>query len=155
MNNEKKEVTSLKGIELLSTALQELGCTLEKEESEGHYSTMYQGEYFIMRADDDDWQAMAYDVRWLTVPLDDIDALADVRRAVNECNTNYLNATLCYTIDEEDQVMAVHTKFDILLIGTIPDYRAYLNSRFEAAFLQRREFHKEMAALRKKDTDKS
>jgi hypothetical protein len=148
------DMSSLKGLELLRKALQVLGCTLEKDENnEDYYSTMFQGEYFMIRASEDDWEAMAYDIRWLTVPLDDLDTLADVRRAVNDCNTNGINATLCYTIDQDEeaheQVMAVHTKLSILLIGTIPDYPSYLRARLEASFQQRRVFHSEMNDLRK------
>lgn len=147
------ELSSLKGIELLRMALHVFGCTLEETESKGDYSTIFQGEYFIIRVEENAWQAMVYDVNWFSVPLDNLDAVSDVRRVINECNHNILDATLFYTIEqnEEDheQIMAVHTKLSVLLIGSIPDYPSYLRARLEASFQQRRAFHSEMNELRK------
>lgn len=150
-NSSMRKNTKEHSVELMRKALAEMGCqmTEHEDDEEGvvRYSTVFQGETFMMAFYDEMAAGTLYDLWWYSVDAADIDELVMVRRAVNECNLNFLDATLCYTMSE-DQQMGVHTKVGLLMLDEIPNFNQYIRSRFMMAFHQKNGFLREMDRLR-------
>ena len=134
---------------LLERVMKNIGCHINMcKEDEGQIHVTYQGEHFTITYSDDSPFINIYDVAWYSAELADIDNLALVRKAVNECNQQN-SATVLYTIEKEEGCLNVHTCQCTIFGSYIPDVEAYLRSRFEDSFRQHHNFYRIIEEIRK------
>lgn len=114
---------------LLTSTLRKLNIEYELDRDNDFIIT-YHGEKILLVARDDDPMLHIKDYWWYSAPLDDIENLSIVHRAVNECNTRCYN-TLFYDYTKDDHEINVHSTRDILWIPQIPDIDKYLRETLD------------------------
>lgn len=138
-------------IDTLAEALKELQCDYETNEKEYAISFVYQGERFIAYdLDEDNSFITIADTWWHESPVDDIDNLALMRRAVNDCNFNSI-ATLLYSINTDSKTVGLHTRMTILWIQQIPKAKEYLQAILDQILRTHHLFFDKMEELRRLD----
>ncbi len=117
--------------ELMFNTLSALGCQPKKND-DGSLSVSYQGENFHMEFGG--MYARVWDPMWSGIKADDPE-LPEVREAVNAANYNF-GPTVVLTAPDEDGVIGVHSRRDIMLHPACPDnvpfVKAVLDSFFDA-----------------------
>lgn len=137
--------------DLFLETLTKIGCQYEIGEDETADITFgYQGEGFIVRANNSCNYINIYDTYWLYVELYDIDEFARLKKAINESNLRDSVIT-SYTIDEAGGNVHVHTKSSILFIPEIPNIEGYLKYELYKFFKAHETVHIEMAKQREKE----
>ena len=91
-----------------------------------------------------------WDTWWGSVDLDDLDDICHIRKAINTININSF-LTMVYSIDQEGQRFAVHTKRQCLLVPQIPNIENYLAAMLAGFFDVQRSFREELDRLRRED----
>lgn len=138
-------------IDTLTAALKSLSCEYEVNEKETSIFFIFQDEHFIAyNLNDDSPFITIADTWWHLAPLDDIENLALLRRAVNECNFSSA-ATLLYTINTEDRAVVLHSKITIPWMPQILDNKKYLLSILKALLRCHHLFFDKMEELRRLD----
>lgn len=131
-NGNEKVLPSMKSGELLKSILKRLNCTYKEGDDDDIWFT-YQGEHFALRFSDDSYWVRIYDAQWFECPLDDLEEISYMQKAVNYCNARNC-ATACYVIDTEEEKFTVFSKCDFLLNSNFPfpdDYFiSWLNQLF-------------------------
>lgn len=108
---------------LLLSVLRKLDMDYEFDEDKDLFIT-YHGEHFQILARDDVQSIQIRDIWWYAAPLDDIENLSIVHRAINDCNM-YGNDVLVYSINKEDNTINLHTLRSVLWIPEIPNIEDY------------------------------
>ncbi len=141
----------LKIIDTLADALKGLSCKYEIDEKDTSISFIFQGEHFIAYdlGDESPFITIA-DTWWYESPLDDIENLALMRRAVNDCNFNS-SATLLYSINTENKTVGLHTRITILWLQQIPNIKDYLVAILNQLLRCHHLFFNKMEELRRLD----
>ncbi len=120
--------------DLFLNVLTNIGCQYEVEEGEDNrIHFVYQGEHFLVGAENDRPYIHVYDYAWKSINLSDIDELARLRKAINEANWEGSVVTV-FTIDNETQTMDVHCKTVLLFIPEIPNIEEYLKLELHEFF---------------------
>ena len=149
-NNMEKEVK--KGTrDLFLETLTQIGCQYEIGEGDDdriHFA--YQGEHFLVAADNERPYINIWDYAWGNVELHDIDEVSRLRKAINIANWN-TSVTTVFTIDDVAKTMDVHCKVTILFIPQIPDIANYLKVELDEFFRAHRAVGNELAKLRGKE----
>ena len=140
--------------ELLEYALQKLNCSCDKGENDGEFHTVYQGEHFRILADNDKIWIQVQDLWWYEASLDDIDNLALLHRAVNECNIRDANK-MVYTYNQEEHEVGIHTLRDLLWLPQIPGSDQYLQTTFDTMLRSHHFFFRMMENLRREEFEKN
>lgn len=147
-NNNDVEDEKWKGlsrVELFKKCLQELGCKVERDNTEEHcYYVKYQGETFTFHIYDDNVFIHIYDPFWYEVSTNDIDSFSVVRSAINEVNTNG-RGTILYTIDKEHEKIYLHTRSTVIFADFIPNPDMYLAGLLNDMLRMQRTFYVEIA----------
>lgn len=104
-----------------------MGCQIEEEDNKLY--TGFQGEVFCIVTSETSPFITINDKCWYSVSLDDIDAVARLREAINYVNGNY-NYNVVYNFNEKQWEMEVHTHYTTLWIKEIPRKDAYLRTIF-------------------------
>lgn len=116
---------------LMFNALSEIGCQPEKD-NDGSINVQYQGETFHI--DFGGMYARVWDPMWAGIKANDPD-LPQIREAVNAANFNF-GPTIVLTSPDENGIIGLHTRRDIMLHPLCPDnapyVKAVLDSFFEA-----------------------
>lgn len=137
--------------DLLLETLTAIGCQYEIGEGEDdRIRFAYQGEHFVVAADNQRPYINIWDYAWGSVALDDIDEVSRLRKAINVANWQN-SVTTVFTIDKENNSMDVHCKTTIILIPEIPDMVQYLRVELDEFFRAHRLVGNEMARLREKE----
>ena len=123
-----------------------IGCQYEIDE-DNEINFAYQGEYFIVRASNDNQYIQIYDLSWLHVELYDIDEIARLKKAINESNIKNSVVTV-YTINESGNTVDVHSKSVIYFDPVISDVVDYLRIELAEYFNVHQMILLEMAKLR-------
>lgn len=149
--NDMKENQNISTRDLCVEILRKLNCEVQfDEENEYTMYFTYQGENFRI----DTWKECLmigiWDVGWGTVDLDDLDDICHIRKAINTININSF-LTMVYSIDQEGQRFAVHTKRQCLLVPQIPNIENYLAAMLAGFFDVQRSFREELDRLRRED----
>ena len=149
--NDMKENQNISTRDLCVEILRKLNCEVQfDEENEYTMFFTYQGENFRI----DTWKECLmigiWDVGWGTVDLDDLDDICHIRKAINTININSF-LTMVYSIDQEGQHFAVHTKRQCLLVPQIPNIENYLAAMLAGFFDVQRSFREELDKLRRED----
>lgn len=132
--NDMEENQNLSTRDLCVEVLRKLNCEVQfDEENEYTMFFTYQGENFRIDTWKDCLMIGIWDVWWGTVDLDDLDDICHIRKAINTININSF-LTMVYSIDQEGQRFAVHTKRQCLLVPQIPNIENYLAAMLAGFF---------------------
>jgi len=149
MDTEEKKGTR----DLFLKTLTAIGCQYEIDEKDNEINFAYQGEYFVVRASNDNQYIQIYDMRWLHVDLYDIDEITRLKKAINEANIKNSVVTV-YTINESDNTVDVHSKSVIFFDSVIPDVIDYLRIELAEYFNVHQMILLEMAKMRDQEQAK-
>lgn len=109
---------------LMKTLLRELNAYYEEDE-DGTITFSYQGEEFLMFAEADDWIVRIVDKMWFKCPLDHLEEISCMQKAINTANDRQM-ASAVYAFDTEEQIMFVYGKYEFVFYNQIPDPSMYL-----------------------------
>ena len=137
----------------LMVALRKLNLQYEFDGNQNIMVT-YQGEVFRIIAENDSYWLHIQDCWWYRESLDDIDNLALLHRAVNECNIRDVNR-LVYTYNKIEREVGVHVLREILWMPQNPDADQYLQTTFDTMLRSHHYFFRMMEGLRKEEFEKS
>ena len=140
--NEEMEIEAAKCLdertitELVLSTLRKIGCDYEMEQ-QGNINWIrfiFQGEHFTIDCNDDNYYINIYDTWWYEISIySDIEEIADLHKVINIVNRQ-ANCTLIYTVNEESELIGVHSKKNMLFISQIPELDLYLKSAFSEFF---------------------
>ena len=133
----------------LMVALRKLNLQYEFDDDQ-NFIVVYQGERFRIVADNESIWIQIQDCWWYGESLDDIDNLALLHRAVNECNIRDANK-MVYTYNKEEHEVGIHTLRDLLWLPQIPDSDQYLQAAFDTMLRSHHYFFRMMEELRKEE----
>lgn len=137
----------------LMVALRKLNLQYEFDGNQNIMVT-YQGEVFRIIAENDSCWLHIQDCWWYRESLDDIDNLALLHRAVNECNIRDVNR-LVYTYNKIEREVGVHVLREILWMPQIPTPDQYLQTTFDTMLRSHHFFFRMMEDLRREEFGKS
>lgn len=120
------------------------------EEEENRLDFKYQGEHFIIDATNESFFINIWDPGWYVVPLDDLEQMSNVRKAVNTIN-NYSGTTIVYYIEEEGQKFILHSKRQCILPKDLPHVKEYLRALLDDFFAVQKWLSKEIATQNKEN----
>lgn len=127
--------------DLMVDALKNLGCQ-PKANDDGSLLVQYQGENFYMEFSGR--YARVWDFMWAGIKADDPD-LSNMREAVNATNYSF-GPTVVMTRPNEEGVIGLHSRRDIMLHPSCPDndlyVRALLDSFFDTKYDLKNNLHK-------------
>lgn len=131
--------------------LKQLNCEVfVSEEEENRLDFKYQGEHFIIDATNESFFINIWDPGWYVVPLDDLEQMSNVRKAVNTIN-NYSGTTIVYYIEEEGQKFILHSKRQCILPKDLPHVKEYLRALLDDFFAIQKWLSKEIATQNKEN----
>ena len=108
--------------------LKQLNCKAAvAEEDENRLCFQYQGELFVIDTSNESFFIDIWDPRWYIVPLDDLEQMSNVRKAINTIN-NYSGTTIVYCIEEEEQKFVLHSKRQCILPKDLPNVKEHLSA---------------------------
>ena len=121
--------------DLVIRTLRAIGCEPSvNEEDENRIDFQYQGgNFFIITADGYVFTYL-YFVWWYDAPLDNIDALSAIQKAVNNANCQPIGCNVMYTINKEDRIVGVHSRSQILFSPDIKGLDRYLTAKLQELF---------------------
>ena len=125
---------------LVLSTLRKIGCDYEIEQrgNINYIRFIFQGEHFTIDCNDDNYFINIYDTWWYEISTySDIEEIADLRKVINLANRQ-ANCTLIYTVNEESELIGVHSKKNMLFISQIPELDLYLKSAFNEFFKAQR-----------------
>ncbi len=134
---------------LLQVVLRRLGIEYDFDEDNSFIVT-YQGEHIRIVAKDDCRIIDLYDAWWYHAPLDDIDNLSLVHRAVNDCNIQR-KAKFVYSYNTEDDVVGVHSMLHLLWEERIQNIDSYLRAHLDILLASHQHFYQIMERLRREE----
>lgn len=133
----------------LMVALRNLNLQYEFDENQNIIVT-YQGEHFRIMAENESLWIHIQDLWWYDASLVDIDNLALLHRAVNECNIRDVNK-LVYTYNNIEKEIGLHTLRDILWMPQIPTPEQYLQTTLDTMLRSHHYFFRMMEELRREE----
>ncbi len=122
--------------DLVLETLREMGCEHEEgtEEDDIRIRFSYQGEQFMIEADNECYFINIYDLWWHHMSTYcDVDEFAAMQKTINRINA-HANCTVLYTINQEAEEIGVHSKKNMLFVRQIPDLKGYLVSTLNDFF---------------------
>lgn len=96
---------------LVMSILQQLGCQPEVNE-ENHISFKYQGDDFLVAAEDGLRLIIVWNPWWASISIDN-QALPYLKEIINAVNMNSLVTTV-YALDEDEKTLGIHSKCHML-----------------------------------------
>ena len=131
--------------------LKQLNCEVSvEEEDENRLYFEYHGEHFIIDATNESFFINIWDPKWYIVPLDDLEQMSNVRKAINTIN-NYSGTTIVYYIEEEGQKFILHSKRQCILPKDLPHVKEYLRALLDDFFAVQKWLSKEIATQNKEN----
>ena len=123
--------------DLVLETLREMGCEYE-EGTEGENDIRifftYQGERFMIEADNECYFINIYDLWWHHMSTYcDVEEFSAMQKTINRINA-HVNCTVLYTINQEAEEIGVHSKKNMLFVRQIPDLKGYLISTLNDFF---------------------
>jgi len=121
--------------ELVMRTLRAIGCDPSvNEEDENRIDFVYQGGSFFMIASDSSMFTYLFFVWWYDFPLDNIDEFSAIQKAVNHANCSNISCNVMYTIDQETNLVGVHSRSQLLFSPDIRDLENYLVAKLQEMF---------------------
>ena len=133
---------------LLFSALDKLNLDYELDE-DNSILIKYQGESLQILADDGKKYILIRDLWWYRAPLDDIENLSILHRAVNECNLENAVNVIAYTQHTDDMTINLHSFRTLLWIPEIPDIEQYFLSALDHILYMHHKFYDKMENIRR------
>lgn len=133
----------------LMVALGKLNLQYDFDEDQ-HFLITYQGERFRIIAENGCAWIQIQDCWWYGASLTDIDNLALLHRAVNECNIRDANK-IVYTYNNIEKEIGLHTMRDLLWMPQIPNADQYLQTTFDTMLRSHHIFFRMMEDLRREE----
>lgn len=133
----------------IKKVLKELGCPWNVNE-DGDIQFTFQGSDFIISIPDDSDCIEIADYAWRTVDLDDREEVERVKYAVNYTN-RLAYVTTYYTINEEKELMSVHSTTSIHDGSMIPNMKEYLHNILRCFFAAYELLNTELLVLKRED----
>ena len=128
MQQEEKQAGPPRTRDLCIELLKQLNCEVSvEEEDENRLYFEYHGEHFIIDATNESFFINIWDPRWYIVPLDDLEQMSNVRKAINTINY-YSGTTIVYCIEEEEQKFVLHSKRQCILPKDLPNVKEHLSA---------------------------
>ena len=125
---EEKQAGPPRTKDLCIELLKQLNCKAAvAEEDENRLCFQYQGEPFVIDTSNESFFIDIWDPRWYIVPLDDLEQMSNVRKAINTIN-NYSGTTIVYCIEEEEQKFVLHSKRQCILPKDLPNVKEHLSA---------------------------
>ena len=125
---EEKQAGPPRTKDLCIELLKQLNCKAAvAEEDENRLCFQYQGELFVIDTSNESFFIDIWDPRWYMVPLDDLEQMSNVRKAINTIN-NYSGTTIVYCIEEEEQKFVLHSKRQCILPKDLPNVKEHLSA---------------------------
>ena len=125
---EEKQAGPPRTKDLCIELLKQLNCKAAvAEEDENRLCFQYQGELFVIDTSNESFFIDIWDPRWYIVPLDDLEQMSNVRKAINTIN-NYSGTTIVYCIEEEEQKFVLHSKRQCILPKDLPNVKEHLSA---------------------------
>ena len=150
-NLNMSEVSIIKTKELCLEELKNLNCQVSfDEEAPDSMLFNYQGENFMINANNECRMITIWDQFWYEVDLDNLEDVSMVRKAINSVNIS-IAPTLVYSFVEETHKMWVHTKLTALFDAEISDKQNYLRALFSGFFDAHRWLLAEIDRLKKEE----
>lgn len=129
-NAESRESSSTPNTEaIMVTALKAMGCQPTRNQ-DGSVTVCYQGEHFHMEFGG--FYVRVWDPVWAGMKCDDPD-LPKLREAINIANFDF-GPTVVMTAPDQDGVMFVHSRRDVMLHPACPDNTLYIKSVLDSFF---------------------
>lgn len=120
---------------LVMRTLRAIGCEPSiNEEDENRIDFQYQGGNFFIITADNYLYVNLYFVWWYDAPLDNIDALSAIQKAVNNANCQPIGCNVMYTINKEDRIVGVHSRSQLLFSPDIKGLDRYLTTELQELF---------------------
>lgn len=145
-DEEEREIDAVKCMDdrtitgLVTGALRKIGCDYEIEQrgNINYIRFIFQGEHFTIDCNDDNYFINIYDTWWYEISTySDVEEIADLRKVINLAN-QHTNCSLIYTVNDETELIGVHSKKNMLFISQIPELDLYLKSAFNEFFKAQR-----------------
>ena len=125
---EEKQAGPPRTKDLCIELLKQLNCEVSvEEEDENRLYFEYHGEHFIIDATNESFFINIWDPKWYIVPLDDLEQMSNVRKAINTIN-NYSGTTIVYCIEEKEQKFVLHSKRQCILPKDLPNVKEHLSA---------------------------
>ena len=152
-NNENNNMEERKGTrDLFLDTLTRIGCQYELGEGD-EIIFGYQGEQFIVKANNNNHFIHIYDTYWGHVELYNVEDLSRLKKAINVSNLSN-SVTAVYTVNEAGGTVDVHSKMAILFISEIPAIDDYLRMELNEFFRAHETISIEMTKQREMETEK-
>ena len=136
--------------ELVLSTLDKMGCE-HCEEDELRIRLTYQGETFMIDAHNDCLFINVYDPWWFELPMHgDIEEFARMQKAVNLANCKG-TCTVLYTYNDEEGLIGVHSRKNLIFVPQITELDKYLASVFDCFFKTQRLVLAEMEKLKSQE----
>lgn len=130
--------------------LKQLNCEVTtSKENENRLYFEYQGEHIVIDASNDSYFIEMWDPWWLIVPLDDLEQMSNVRKAINVTNS-WGGTTVYYTIEEE-QKFVLHSKRQCILPKELPNVKEYLMALLNDFFTVKKWLNEEIIVQQNKE----
>ena len=153
INNENNNMEERKGTrDLFLYTLTRIGCQYELGEGDDIIFG-YQGEQFIVKANNNNHFIHIYDTYWGHVELYNVEDLSRLKKAINVSNLSN-SVTAVYTVNEAGGTVDVHSKMAILFISEIPAIDDYLRMELNEFFRAHETISIEMTKQREMETEK-
>mgnify|MGYP006873031304 CR=1 FL=1 len=135
---------------LVFSTLKKMGCEYY-EEDELRIRFTFQGETFIIDSSNDCLFINVYDPWWFELPMSgDIEDFARMQKAVNLANCKG-SCTVLYTYNEEEGLIGVHSRKNIIFVPQITELDKYLASILDGFFKIQRLVMSEMDKIKNKE----
>lgn len=128
--------------------LKQLNCEVTTS-NENRLYFEYQGEHIVIDASNDSYFIEMWDPWWLIVPLDDLEQMSNVRKAINVTNS-WGGTTVYYTIEEE-QKFVLHSKRQCILPKELPNVKEYLMALLNDFFTVKKWLNEEIIVQQNKE----
>lgn len=109
--------------------------------------TDFQGEHFRIKIENKKFIEVQ-DLHWYEAPLDDLDNLLTIQKAMNWINMT-TTCRMVYTIDNDDNMVNLHTQAALLWIPEIPDIDQYLEATLRYMLQVKNIFYSTMEKIRR------
>ena len=131
--------------------LKQLNCEVTtSKENENRLYFEYQGEHIVIDASNDSYFIEVWDPWWLIVPVDDLEQMSNVRKAINTINS-WCGTTIFYTIEEEEQKFVLHSKRQCILPKELPNVKEYLMALLNDFFTVKKWLNEEIIVQQNKE----
>ena len=144
----EEQESSFNSRKLMFKTLEKMGIGYEiHEENENCCFITYQGGNFLIYVSESSAYANPVLPFFHTLPLDNTEAIATAKEAVNDYNSRAIDTVVFYSINEENGSFYLHCGKTVLFIPEIPKIENYLRAILEGLFHVQNQFLSELQRM--------